>query len=62
MTYRFAMGAFWAAAAQADIKLPAPLDQPGAVKGMLLRHLRWWSQKRDMFNLDGTLSIGYTCM
>jgi hypothetical protein len=62
MTYRFAMGAFWAAAAAADVKFPSPLDRPGVVKGLLLRHLRWWSQHTDMFNTDGTLSIGFTCM
>lgn len=61
MTYRFAMGAFWAAAAAADVKFPSPLDKPGVVKGLLLRHLRWWSQQTDMFNTDGTLSIGFTC-
>ncbi|RDL35989.1 uncharacterized protein BP5553_06601 [Venustampulla echinocandica] len=60
MTYRFAMAAFWAAAALAEIELPAPLDNLGVVKGMLLRNLRWWSQKPDIFNVDGSLNIGYT--
>jgi hypothetical protein len=32
----------------------------GSVKGLLLRHFRWWSDKHDMFNVDGTLTIGYT--
>lgn len=31
----------------------------GVVKGMLLRHLRWWSKHYDIFNVDGTLNIGY---
>jgi hypothetical protein len=26
----------------------------------LLRHLRWWSDKDDLFNVDGTLTIGFT--
>ncbi|KAF7563571.1 hypothetical protein G7046_g556 [Stylonectria norvegica] len=59
MTYRFAAAAFWAASAHAEVQLPAPLDSPGAVKGMLLRHIRWWSRKPDIFNVDGTLNIGY---
>jgi hypothetical protein len=60
LTYRFAFGAFWAAAAQADVQLPAPLDDPGTVKGLLLRHLRWWARHQDILHTDGSLSIGYT--
>ncbi|KAJ4983065.1 hypothetical protein SVAN01_11443 [Stagonosporopsis vannaccii] len=60
LTYRFAFAAFWAAASVADVKLPAPLDQPGAVKGLLARHLRWWAQQPHIFNTDGTPNIGYT--
>jgi hypothetical protein len=41
------------------VKLPAPLDDWGVVKGLLLRHFRWWRQKDDMFNVDGTLTLGY---
>lgn len=59
LTYRFACAGFWAAAAYAEVRLPAPLDSPGAIKGLLLRHLRWWSTKHDIFNVDGTLSIGF---
>jgi Uncharacterized protein conserved in bacteria (DUF2264) len=29
------------------------------VKGLLLRHLRWWSKHPDVFNVDGTFNIGY---
>ena len=61
LTYRFAFAGFWAAAAYAQIQLPAPLDDPGVVKGLLLRHFRWWHNKYDMFNIDGTLTIGFTC-
>ncbi|KAL3484847.1 hypothetical protein BJX62DRAFT_48849 [Aspergillus germanicus] len=59
MTYRFAFAAFWSALACARIELPAPLDNIGVAKGLLLRHLRWWSKRPDIFNADGTLSIGF---
>jgi hypothetical protein len=59
MTYRFAFAAFWAAAALAEVALPQPLEYGGAVKGMLFRHLRWWRQHRSIFNVDGTLNIGF---
>lgn len=32
----------------------------GIIKGLLLRHLRWWAKQCDIFNTDGTLNIGYT--
>ncbi|KFY83817.1 hypothetical protein V500_09855 [Pseudogymnoascus sp. VKM F-4518 (FW-2643)] len=60
LTYRFAFAAFWSAAVVAEIPLPAPLNDQGVVKGLLLRHLRWWSRQCDIFNTDGTLNIGYT--
>ncbi|KFY17138.1 hypothetical protein V492_00871 [Pseudogymnoascus sp. VKM F-4246] len=60
LTYRFAFAAFWSAAVVAEIPLPAPLNNIGVVKGLLLRHLRWWSKQIDIFNTDGTLNIGYT--
>ena len=54
LTYRFAEGAFWAACAFADEEvLPW-----GRVKGLLLRHLRWWSQM-PIADRDGVLTIGY---
>lgn len=54
MTYRFAMAAFWGALAVADEEaLPW-----GVIKGLWLRHLRWWS-KRPIADRDGVLSIGY---
>ncbi|KAI9148234.1 putative pectate lyase A [Paramyrothecium foliicola] len=59
MTYRFAMAAFWTAAALAEVDLPAPVNEPGAVKGLLLRHLRWWASRPDIFNSDGVLNIGF---
>ncbi|KAF1957219.1 hypothetical protein CC80DRAFT_593193 [Byssothecium circinans] len=60
LTYRFAFAGFWAAAAFAEVELPAPLNDWGLVKGLLLRHFRWWSKKHDIFNIDGTLTIGFT--
>lgn len=59
MTYRFAFAAFWSAAAAVGVEFEAPLESPGAAKGMLLRHLRWWASKPDIFNVDCTLNIGY---
>ncbi|UPK98250.1 hypothetical protein LCI18_009185 [Fusarium solani-melongenae] len=60
LTYRFAFGAFWAALALVDIQLPSPVGSLGSIKGMLMRHLRWWSKKPEIFNSDGTMTIGYT--
>ncbi len=54
MTYRFACGAFWAALAFADF----PALPWGRIKGLVLRHLRWWS-KQPIAHRDGVLSIGY---
>lgn len=44
----------------AEVELPEPLNDWGVVKGLLLRHFRWWSDKHDLFNVDGTLTIGFT--
>ncbi|KAK7216319.1 hypothetical protein V2G26_004322 [Clonostachys chloroleuca] len=60
LTYRFAFSAFWAAAAVAGIELPNPVHELGAVKGLVLRHLRWWSKHTDIFSSDGILNIGFT--
>ncbi|KAL4993968.1 hypothetical protein BDV10DRAFT_199145 [Aspergillus recurvatus] len=60
MTYRFAFAAFWSAAACAGIQLSEPVSNLGTIKGLLLRHLRWWSKQPHIFNVDGTLSIGFT--
>ncbi|KAH6685977.1 hypothetical protein F5X68DRAFT_135759 [Plectosphaerella plurivora] len=61
LTYRWACGGYFAALAMANVEnMPPPLDSPGAIKGFLLRHLRWWMQNsNDIFNPDGTLSIGW---
>lgn len=61
LTYRFACGGYFAALALAGVAgMEAPLECPGAVKGFLLRHLRWWSEHSDdIFYPDGTMNIGY---
>ncbi|KAL9562587.1 hypothetical protein ACKAV7_013151 [Fusarium commune] len=59
MTYRFACGAFWSAIALSDIQSPTSRISLGAVKGLLLRHLRWWAKQPEIFNSDGTMNIGY---
>ncbi|RDW93635.1 glycoside hydrolase family 154 protein [Aspergillus mulundensis] len=61
LTYRFACAGFFAALAMTEVPdMPAALDSPGAVKGFLLRHLRWWAaHSEDIFHPDGTLNIGY---
>jgi hypothetical protein len=54
MTYRFAQAAFWGGLAFARVEtMPY-----GVVKGILLRHLRWWLQ-RPIWTETGLLSIGY---
>lgn len=58
LTYRFAAAGFWSALVVAEVPLPPSLTL-GAVKGFLLRHLRWWSKHPDIFNVDGTFNIGY---
>ncbi|KAM7221748.1 DUF2264 domain containing protein [Rhypophila decipiens] len=57
--YRFAMVSFWGALAYADVDLPAPLTW-GMVKGIVLRHLRWWQTQHDMWSPSGTLTVGYS--
>ncbi|KAK5663089.1 hypothetical protein OQA88_6505 [Cercophora sp. LCS_1] len=57
--YRFAMVSFWGALAYAGVELPAPLTW-GMVKGIVLRHFRWWQTQHDMWSSSGTLTIGYS--
>ncbi|KAM0350861.1 hypothetical protein ACHAP4_009767 [Fusarium culmorum] len=61
LTYRFACGGFFGALAFAKVPdMPKPLDSPGAIKGFLTRHLRWWAHNSaDIFATDGTLTIGW---
>ncbi|KXH32017.1 hypothetical protein CNYM01_02432 [Colletotrichum nymphaeae SA-01] len=61
LTYRFACGGYFAALALAQVpNMPKPLHTPGAIKGFLLRHLRWWANNSDdIFYPDGTMNIGW---
>lgn len=54
LTYRFAEAAFWSAVAFAELDV---FDM-GTVKGLILRHLRWWLAQ-PIFDRDGVLSVGY---
>lgn len=54
LTYRFAEAAFWSAVAFVD----EDIYDLGVVKGLLLRHLRFWF-KQPIFDHQGLLTIGY---
>lgn len=54
LTYRFAQASLWGALALADVDA---LDW-AVVRGLALRHLRWWSE-RPISDRDGVLSVGY---
>lgn len=54
LTYRFAQSAFWSALAFAEVDV----FSIGVIKGLILRNLRWWFDQ-PIFNVDGTLTIGY---
>jgi hypothetical protein len=54
LTYRFAQGAFWGALAYANVEA---MDW-GVIKGLLLRHLRWWF-KQPILDHSGLMTIGY---
>ncbi|WWD17738.1 hypothetical protein CI109_102179 [Kwoniella shandongensis] len=58
MVYRFAVIATASTMALADVEPPAPLTW-GHIKGLVLRHLRYWNDAKDIFRSDGTLNIGY---
>jgi hypothetical protein len=54
LTYRFAQGAFWGALAYAGVEA-----WPwGVIKGLWLRHLRWW-WRRAILDPVGRLTVGY---
>ena len=55
LTYRFAMVAFWSAVAFSELDILSP----GEIKGVILRHLRWWL-KQPIFDRDGILTLGFT--
>lgn len=55
LTYRFSQSAFWGAMAYAGVDSPLPA---GVLKGLVLRHLRWWFRK-PIFDSGGILTVGY---
>lgn len=55
MTYRFSQVAFFTAYIFADVES----EDLGWMKGLILRHLRYW-MKQPIFYGDDTLSVGYT--
>ncbi len=54
LTYRFSQAAFWSAAAFAGIET----FSPAVMKGLVLRHLRWWF-RQPIFTETGLLTVGY---
>ncbi|KAH8556083.1 hypothetical protein BGW37DRAFT_471027 [Umbelopsis sp. PMI_123] len=55
LTYRFATGSYWGALAFADEEaLPW-----GVVKGLYMRHMRWWSKQPISRLNSGILTLGY---
>lgn len=52
--YRFAQASFWSALAFAD----EPALPWGRVKGLLLRHLRYWA-RQAVADRDGVMNLGY---
>lgn len=58
MTYRFACVGFFSAMAWAFDEPPAPFSW-GVLKGLVLRNIRWFTQRESVFNRDGSLTIGW---
>ncbi|MEO3946660.1 DUF2264 domain-containing protein [Gorillibacterium sp. CAU 1737] len=56
LTYRFAQAAFWSALAYAEVEVPGLTT--GMLKGLVLRHLRWW-WKQPILDAAGVLTVGY---
>lgn len=54
------VAAFWGALAFADVLPPAPLNDWGIIKGLLLRNLRYWSTQHAILDASGILTIGFT--
>ncbi|CAM0141766.1 hypothetical protein VKS41_004540 [Umbelopsis sp. WA50703] len=56
LIYRYACGSFWGAVAYADEEvLPW-----GVIKGLYMRHMRWWAKQPVSRLNTGLLSLGYT--
>lgn len=66
MIYRFAVISTFSflpfAFDESSPETSLPKDYPlqwGHIKGLVLRHLRFWGKQKDIFRSDGTLNIGY---
>ncbi|KAK9453581.1 hypothetical protein V1511DRAFT_503953 [Dipodascopsis uninucleata] len=56
LTYKFCCGSFWGALAFADLEfLPW-----GVIKGLYLRHLRWWAHQPFSRANTGIMSMGFS--
>lgn len=55
LTYRFACGSFWGALAFADLEALSW----GKIKGLYLRHMRWWANQPMMRSDQKLLTVGY---
>ncbi len=55
LAYRFAQVAFWSMMVVTDTIGPFTIGQ---IKGIILRHLRWWNQQA-IYDAQGFLTIGY---
>ena len=71
MTYRFAVAGFWGAVAFAGIDVGGdkrvraeeqlgPPFSMGVIKGIILRNIRSFTQKDEMYTGTGALSIGWS--
>lgn len=54
MTYRFAQASFWAGLAYAGVEAPSH----GVSRQLWASNMRWWA-KRDYFDRDGVMPVGY---
>ncbi|MCB1969121.1 MAG: DUF2264 domain-containing protein [Geminicoccaceae bacterium] len=55
MTYRFAQASFWAGLAYAGIEAPGG---HGVSRRLWASNMRWWA-RRDWFDRDGVMPVGY---
>ncbi len=58
LTYRFAQGSFWAAFILANCCSEDSVNLAEA-KGLLMRHLRFWMNKPEIYDNAGVLTVGY---
>ncbi|CAN6674769.1 hypothetical protein TRVA0_064S00364 [Trichomonascus vanleenenianus] len=56
LTYKFACGSFWGALAFSELEI-IPW---GVVKGLFLRHMRWWAKQPFSRKGTGIMSLGFS--